>query len=58
MSNFAVIENGKVINVIVAESKQIAEDVTNLNCVEIEWIPGAPGIGWGYNGETFTSPSA
>ena len=31
---FAVIENGIVINTIIADSKSIAEEVTGLTCVE------------------------
>lgn len=34
MLNFAVIENKAVINIIVAESKEIAESVVNKECVE------------------------
>ena len=34
MSTYAVIENGIVINVIVAESKEIAEQVSEKECVE------------------------
>lgn len=32
--NFAVIENAKVINVIVADSKEIAESLTEKECIE------------------------
>jgi hypothetical protein len=34
MSNFAVILNNKVCNVIIADSKQDAELATGLDCVE------------------------
>ena len=34
MSNFAVIEDGIVTNVIVAETKEIAEEATGKMCVE------------------------
>ena len=34
MANFAAIENGIVLNTIVAESKAIAEEVTGATCVE------------------------
>ena len=56
MANFAVINNGIVVNVILADSKEIAEDVTGLTCIEYEFEPGAPGIGWAYNGTVFTAP--
>jgi hypothetical protein len=32
--NYAVISNNDVINLIVADSKEIAEEVTGLTCVE------------------------
>lgn len=56
MANFAVIKDGLVDNVIVADTKEIAEIVTGLLCVEYENIPGAPGIGWSYDGSVFTAP--
>jgi len=34
MASYAVIENGTVVNVIVAESKEIAEQVSGKECVE------------------------
>jgi hypothetical protein len=45
MATYAVIENGTVINVIVADSKEIAEQVTEKTC--LEYTEEAPlGIGW------------
>ena len=57
MSYFAVIEEGKVINTIVADSVEIAEEVTQKICIEYELIPGAPSIGWTYEGTNFIEPS-
>lgn len=56
MANYAVIKDGIVTNVIVAESQEIAESVTGLTCIEYQLEPGAPGIGWSYNGTDFTAP--
>ena len=56
MANYAVIKDGIVTNVIVAESQEIAESVTGLTCVEFQLEPGAPGIGWSYDGTVFTAP--
>jgi hypothetical protein len=56
MANYAVIKDGLVTNVIVAESKEIAESVTGLTCVEVNNEPGAPGIGWSYDGSSFSAP--
>jgi hypothetical protein len=53
MANYAVIENQKVINVIVADSLEIAQEVTQTLCVEIPWEPGSPGIGWYYINNEF-----
>jgi hypothetical protein len=55
MTNYAVIQNDKVVNIIVSDSKEIAEQITNLTC--IEYIKeNSVGIGWTYNGSTFEKP--
>lgn len=56
MANYAVIKNGIVSNIIVADSKEIAELVTGLLCIEYEDTPSQPGIGWSYDGSVFTAP--
>lgn len=56
MASYAVIKDNIVDNVISADSKDIAESVTGLLCVEIINEPGTPGIGWTYNGTSFISP--
>ena len=56
MANYAVIKDGIVDNVIVADTQEIAEQATGLTCVEIEYLPGSPGIGWSYDGAEFTAP--
>lgn len=56
MANYAVIKDELVTNVIVAESKEVAESVTGLTCVEVNAEPGAPGIGWSYDGSSFSAP--
>lgn len=56
MANFAVIENDKVTNVIVADSKEIAETVTGKTCLDI--TDTYVGIGWNYVGGEFIAPPA
>jgi hypothetical protein len=56
MANYAVIKDGIVTNVIIAESQEIAESVTGLTCIEFQLEPGAPGIGWVYDGTDFSAP--
>lgn len=59
MANYAVIQNDAVTNIIVADSKEIAEEVTNLTC--IEYTEENPvGIGWAFNSElnVFVNPNA
>ena len=57
MPNFAVILNNKVINVIVADSKESAEQATNSLCVE--YTEDNPAyIGLGYDGITFEQPES
>jgi hypothetical protein len=51
--NFAIIENDKVINVISADSKEIAEQATGLQAVE---TTGQPWIGWTFDGTDFIAP--
>jgi len=52
MPNFAVIQNGKVLNTIVADSKAIAEEATGKTCVV--YTDANPAIvGLGYDGTTF-----
>jgi len=47
MATYAVIENGTVINVIVADSKETAEQVSGLECVEYtEEDPLMTGATW------------
>jgi hypothetical protein len=55
MANFAVIKDGVVDNVIVADTKEIAEQVTGLTCVEYTEENPA-GIGWTYDGVNFIAP--
>lgn len=56
MANFAVIENGIVLNTILADSKAIAEEVTGKTCVE--YTDANPAcIGLGYDGTTFEQPA-
>jgi hypothetical protein len=53
--NFAVIENNIVTNLIVADSKEIAESITGLTCVEYgDDNPARMGLG--YDGVTFEQP--
>ena len=53
--NFAVISGNSVVNVIVADSKEIAEEVTNSICIEYT-DENPAGIGWIYDGINFNPP--
>jgi hypothetical protein len=55
MANFAVIKDGVVNNVIVADIKEVAELVTGLTCIEYTEENPA-GIGWTYDGVNFVAP--
>ena len=54
---FAIIENSIVVNTIVCETKQLAESITGLTCVEYT-VSDPAGIDWTYNSTTkkFRSP--
>lgn len=55
MANFAVVENNLVINVIVADDIEIAEQVTGKTC--IGYTDNNPaGISWTYQDGTFVAP--
>lgn len=43
MSNFAVLDGELVINVVIADSKEIAEEVTGMTCVEFTTENAEPG---------------
>lgn len=55
MANFAVVEDGAVTNIVIADSKELAESVTGKNCVE--YFDNNPAfIGGTYNGSVFIVP--
>ena len=58
MPIYAVIntQTQKVENTIIADNADIATEVTNSLCIEIEDQPGSPGIRWSYDGTNFTAP--
>jgi hypothetical protein len=56
MANFAIVEDTKVTNIILADSKAIAEEVTGKTCVEYTDANPAH-IGLGYDGTTFEQPA-
>lgn len=55
MANFAVIKDGIVDNIIVANSKEIAEQATGLICIEYS-NEDKPNIGLGYSNGLFEQP--
>lgn len=56
MANYAVLSNNIVSNIIVANSKQIAQTVTGLTCIEYT-NENPAGIGDTWDGSTFTKPT-
>ena len=56
MATFAVLTNSVVSNVIVADSKEIAEEATNATCIEYTETDTV-NIGWTWDGITFTEPT-
>lgn len=53
MTNFAIIEDNKVINVIVADSTEIAAEVTNKEILE---TIGEPWIDWTRTDGVWSAP--
>ena len=58
MPNFAVIENELVINVILADTKDIAEEITGLTCIEFNLENNPAYIGGKYQNGIFSHPDA
>lgn len=54
MATFAVLNGASVINIIVAESQEIAESIIGLPCIEYTDEP--VGIGWSYVDDKFIAP--
>jgi uncharacterized protein YebE (UPF0316 family) len=53
MKNYAVVENGVVVNLVVAESLEVAKSLTGQTCIEYEYDLANPVIGLGYDGTDF-----
>jgi hypothetical protein len=53
MATYAVHDGVSVVNVIVADTAQIAEEVTGLTALETE---GVPWIGWTLHGDEWRPP--
>lgn len=56
MNNYALIKDDKVVNVIIAESIQIAEEVSALECVEIS-EDNIPWIGFLRKNDNWVKPA-
>jgi len=56
MANFAVMNGNVVVNVIVADTKEIAEQVTNATCIEFDFDINPAGIGYIYDDKKFSLP--
>ena len=56
MKTFAVIKNNLVTNLIIADSKELAESISELSCVEIQG-PLDCKIGYSYANNKFIEPS-
>ena len=56
MANYAVINDNIVENIIVADTKEIAEQITNKTCIEYTEENPA-NIGWAYANGAFIAPT-
>lgn len=55
MATFAVVQDSLVVNTIIADTLEIAQEATGLTCVEYTEENPA-GIGWVYDGTAFIAP--
>jgi len=56
VSKFAVLVDNIVENIIVADSKEVAEQATGKTCIEYT-EENLTSIGWTYDGTTFVAPT-
>lgn len=56
MPNFAILLNNEVINVIVCDTKELAEELTGLTAIEYDLEKKEAGIGFTHDGKKFVSP--
>lgn len=56
MANYAVMSGNTVTNVIVCDSKEVAEQVTGATCIEYT-NENPAGIGYTWDGSAFIAPS-
>jgi len=54
MTNYLVIEDNKVVNVIVADTAEIAAEVTGKEVIES--TSSEPWLNWTRSGDTWTEP--
>lgn len=52
--NYLIVQNNKVVNVIVADTKEIAEEVTGLEAIAV--TGSEPWIGWTRSGNVWIKP--
>lgn len=55
MPNFAVLSGNRVMNIIVSDSKEIAESITNSKCIEYDIDSNQAIIGQFWDGTNFVS---
>jgi hypothetical protein len=58
MPHYAKLVDNTIVNVIVAETKEDAEQLIGTPIVEIPSTPDAPGAGYIWDGENFSKPPA
>jgi hypothetical protein len=57
MFKYLVIENEEVVNSIIADSVELASQLTGRVCIKVEHENGEPDIGWSYINGNFIAPS-
>ena len=56
MTNYAIIDNNLVVDVIIADTVEIAETLTGKKAVPFNLENHEAGIGYSYDGEKFSPP--
>ena len=55
MSTFLIIDNDKIVNAILADSIEVAQEITGLEAIES--TGSEPWIGWTRSNNTWTAPA-
>lgn len=57
MPSYFIYDSTQIVNFILADTKEIAEEVTQMSAIPFEEAPEGMTIGWFLDGEIWTDPN-